>query len=291
MWMQDGTPLSIAAAGYHAQIAAQAGGRVARFFRQGRHGSVELLRPWDGTGFDAHTWPKAGAFPMLPFTNRLSTQGLQLDGRVAKGVHGTQGYPLHGLGLRRKWLVKHHSADQVELELDHSGQCEEWPWRFRALQTFHLTEDGLAWTLTVENRDTVRMPLAMGWHPYCSVDSDCRISDPEHARRFDMDDSGTAVPDQGTAGVGVRAGATVAYDQWDGQFNMPGPAGGRLCLQASGLGALVMHRSVRGDYLCVEPVTALPGRLAAHTDDPALWTAPGAQRQISVLISYTGACI
>ena len=69
------------AGAYTATVAPAAGGRVASLSWHSGATQCPLLVGWDGRPFDEHHWPKAGAFPMLPFANRLPRDGFRFRGR------------------------------------------------------------------------------------------------------------------------------------------------------------------------------------------------------------------
>ncbi|NML47123.1 hypothetical protein HHL11_25480 [Ramlibacter sp. G-1-2-2] len=254
---------------YTARVVPGAGGRIAALACEG----VPLLVEWDGARFDEHHWPKAGAFPMLPFANRLPPEGFTFGGRQVRPTPGPAGFAVHGFGHRKPWQVLEASQQHVQMECVHAGGEEDWPWAFRAAQEVRLADDGLHVHLSVRNDSTEAMPLAMGLHPYHPVPVDAMPADLhfEAAGRHELCALGRAAEAPVAPGFGMCRGETAAFSGWTGSARF----GHATDVRCAGVEALVLHRPARGDYLCIEPVTLLPGRLGA------LALAPGETRSLS----------
>jgi aldose 1-epimerase len=269
--------LTLRAAGYEARVAPAAGGRLASLDWVGEGGPRPLLVPWGGQPFDPHAWPKAGAFPMLPFANRLAPGGFMFRGRRVRPEPGPQGFALHGLAHRRAWQVLQASQDSAALQLVHRPD-DHWPWAFTATQSIQLGPQGLSLTLGVRNDSDEAMPLSIGWHPYHPVGdaftaAGLRI---RAAARHDMDPKGRAVEEARAPVTGMAPGETAAFSGWDGEAWLQSASEGAIAVAAPGCDRLVLHAPPGGDYLCVEPVTQLPGRLAEPAASrPPAWLEPG----------------
>ena len=103
-----------------------------------------ILVPMQDTVFDPLHWPKAGAFPLMPFHNRITSARFTHNGRQ----HGLLPHPsyggdvMHGPAHRRPWHVKAIRDDRLEIRLDYVTD-NDWPFDFRAEQRFHLREGGI----------------------------------------------------------------------------------------------------------------------------------------------------
>jgi aldose 1-epimerase len=140
------------------------GGRVAAF----RHAQAgDILLPIEAMAFDPEAWPKAGAYPLAPFHNRIRDAHFIFAGREARLAPHPSAAPhaLHGMTSRLPWTVADARPDQVTLVCRWAAN-PAWPWSFEARQQFFLYAEGLTLTLGIENLDTAPMPAGLGWHPY-----------------------------------------------------------------------------------------------------------------------------
>jgi aldose 1-epimerase len=119
-------------------------------------------------------------------------------------------------------------------------------------------------TISVRNESCEAMPLAMGWHPYHAVAADIAPGDLrfDASARRDLDTQGRAQGPEIEPVFLMRRGETTAFEGWAGTLRLRAPCGGTIAIGAEGAGELVLHRPSAGDYLCAEPVSALPGHLA-----------------------------
>lgn len=269
--------LQLQAAGYRATLLPSAGGRVASLRRAHEGHWHDLLVPLEDTAFDEHQWPKAGAFPMLPFANRLPAEGFWFQGRQVKPPPGPQGHAMHGFMHRRPWQVVAVSQESAELQCEHAGETDAWPWAFLASQRVSLGPAGLSVRLTLTNLSGQPMPMGMGWHPYHPTRPDATAEAlafrARHRRALDA--QGRACEAVGAAVFGMAHGETAAFGGWDGKARMNTSCGLGVHVQTEGWDSLVLHRSPGGDYLCLEPVTTCPGWLG-RPGSPVL--AAGASR-------------
>lgn len=257
-----GPVLTLRAANYEARLAPSAGGRLASLDWVGPGGPQPLVVPWDGQPFEAHFWPKAGAFPMIPFANRLTPEGFSFRGRQVQPQHGPQGFPLHGLAHRRVWQVVAAGEDFAYLRLAHLPDAD-WPWAFTASQSICLSAHGILLELAVRNDSAETMPLSIGWHPYHPIDESfaaeglliCAKA------RHELDPQGRATEVTSSSVFGSDTGETVAFSGWDGNMRLQTVAAGSITVACKGSSRVVFHAPATGRYVCVEPVTQLPGRL------------------------------
>lgn len=257
----DGPLILLKSGAYKACLAPAAGGRVMSLDWLNRGQWRPLLVPWDGQPFKPDAWPKAGAFPMLPFANRLHPQGFGFDGRQVRPQPSAQGFALHGFAHRQAWQVLAVQADSALIEWTHEAQAD-WPWSFTARQELQLGVGGLAVRLSVRNDAAQAMPLAMGWHPYhphragATVDSLVFKAQARH----ELDGHGRAQDTGGRPDFAMSSGETAAFSRWDGRAVSTG-ADCAIVISCQSADHLVLHKPTTADYLCIEPVTTLPGHL------------------------------
>ena len=163
--------LTLRAGALEAQIAAQAGGSIARFDRLEGEQRLPLLRGNDGADGDALD---AACFPLVPYANRIRDGRFVCDGR---SVHlapnsASDPNPLHGQGWRGAWQVASAGVDAAELVFEHPAG--EWPWRYEARQRIEIDDGGLNVRLSCRNLSAEPMPCGLGLHPYfpCAADTE-----------------------------------------------------------------------------------------------------------------------
>ena len=258
------------------------------------HLPVDCIVPWRSEeSFNAHDWPKAGAFVMLPFTNRLAPAQFMWSGQVITLDNDSptqQG--LHGFGHRRPWQLLQTTSSSAELHLRHSGADAEWPWSFEARVEYQLNEAGLRVQISVCNTCAESMPLSLGWHPFLpyavatpSTTEAWRV----HAQRqhvIGLDGLGRAeagMP-QGpmqTFPLPVKQAGTVAFESYSGQIKLPLTRDWQLTLRSQHAPHLLIHTPLGFNHVCVEPITALPGALrCTATAHKLLSLAPGESRSL-----------
>jgi aldose 1-epimerase len=281
--MVPDAPLILRAGSLEAQVHPSCGGRVGRFFRRRTDGTeFDVLMPLPSKPFLADAWPKAGCFPMLPYADKLQGNRLQWDDRTVE-VAGADAPPwFHGWGLRSAWEV---------LEVDNAANMErekgshvvmglrrfpsgQWPWAYHARLDIALDAWGLDISLSLTNDAASTMPAGIGIHPYLRWPQGTQAAldgrriwaadlaspgafnqiDEEAGRRWlagDMDKAGTP--------------PNLFYEGWSGHARVryPGEEAG-LDLQCSTPGFLTTFCPKNGaGYVCLEPVSALPGKFAA----------------------------
>ncbi|WMT91886.1 hypothetical protein [Pelagibacterium sp. H642] len=235
------------------------GGRIGRLAFEG----LDVLVPLTATSFDPVAWPQAGAYPMIPYHNRIETGRLCLNGHVHTIASHKNAAPhsLHGPAQRDPWTVISQSKHQIVLQLDRDAD-EHWPWAFRAQQDFALLPDGLKLTLTVVNQSGESMPAGLGWHPYVAQ---CRQV--QHDAEYNWPIGLDYLPAGGRQAVGHchadLVTGTSYYSCWS-QLEIETGSGLALSITATPvLSHLVLHKG-DGDYVCVEPVSHLANGFNMH---------------------------
>jgi aldose 1-epimerase len=262
--------VQLACSGYKCSVAPAAGGRLTGLSCELDGSSYDLIVPLTAATFEEHHWPKAGAFPMAPFANRLPGAAFMFQGRrrTVASVPGAS-FGLHGFTHRREWTVEAVTATALYIRYTHSLADEEWAWPFSISQELTLSEDGLSIEFEVTNLSEEPMPIGIGWHPYHPVVDECASLDLEAGHRVLIDDSGRASR-SGAPGdtassrarrYGVAAGETVAFEEWTQKAVIPVASKIEALIAGEGWNRLVVHRPSQPGYACLEPVMLLPGTL------------------------------
>lgn len=235
------------------------GGRMTHL-HHADHG--DILVPTGEEGFEPLNWPRAGAYPLFPYHNRLYGGSF-----VHTGIrHDLLPHPafapdaMHGPAHRRAWEISDLDSDRVRLLLDYEADGE-WPFSFRAEQSFLLENTGLTVGLSITNLADVPAPMALGWHPYlaaglgCDARTDARLQYPLDPQNVP---TGQAAVPRHNAAIPAATGYTLHYTDWSNahvQFD-------RFSLRIEAdpiFGHLAVHRM--GRYLCLEPVSMAAGAL------------------------------
>jgi len=234
------------------------GGAILSLTHQGR----DLLRPApEGAGDVLET----ACFPLVPYANRIADGRFAFGGRTAalsRNMAG-QAHPLHGDGWRGAWRVEARGGDFAELSFEPAAT--EWPWRYRARQTFRLAPGALAVELEVTNLDTAPGPFGLGLHPYFPHSPTARLTARTTGLWFASEDLLPVehiLTSPWIAGAALRSARLLdhCHSGWDGAARIDlGPGLPSLDLTASPAFAwLHLYAPPDQDFFCVEPVSHAP---------------------------------
>lgn len=269
------------------------GGRIAGLSAEG----LELLLPITSNAFDPLDWPRAGAYPLMPYSNRLRNARLAFNGvEHALPAHpAARPHTLHGVSHTQAWQVLSADAGQALIRCDYHG--EHWPWAFRAEQAFVLDGNRLIVTLRLSNNGDTPMPAGLGLHPYFQRHAGMRARwrtgrewriDEEYLATGTFDEA----PQTWTLAADDHAARAHYQSRWDGQLELNYPQG-RLSIQASPeLSHFVAFAPAGSAYLCLEPVSHLadafnqPRDAWAETGTREL--APGASLEATMTFTWQG---
>ncbi|WCK03814.1 aldose 1-epimerase [Agrobacterium tumefaciens] len=242
-----------------ARICPAWGGRMTHL-RHSEYG--DILVPTTEQEFEPFNWPRAGAYPLFPYHNRLYGGSFVHAG----SRHDLLPHPalapdaMHGPAHRRPWEVSDLSSNEVALVLDYEADGE-WPFSFRAEQSFLLHNAGLTVGLAITSLADVPAPMALGWHPYLAAGlrgdagTDARLQYPLDAQNVPI---GQAAIPRPQAAIPAATGYTLHFTDWSNayvQFDRFS-----LLIEADPVfGHLAVHRMDR--YLCLEPVSMAAGTL------------------------------
>ncbi|WP_296105196.1 aldose 1-epimerase [uncultured Agrobacterium sp.] len=264
--------VEIASGPISARFAPRWGGRLTHLI----HAELgDILVPTHETDFDPWNWPKAGAYPLFPYHNRVAGAAFC---HLGKGYTilphpALAGDAMHGPAHRRVWRIEEKATDRATLRLDYEADTE-WPFSFTAWQTFILNDQGLALRLKLLNRADRTAPAVIGWHPYIQA----RLDDEAHTdakAAYPLDPLSMpigSVPDHRDGEtIPASSGYTLHFRNWSKAELVRGKA--KIVISADQIFAhIAVHRTER--YLCLEPVSAAAGVLGL----------PESERQASGLV-------
>jgi aldose 1-epimerase len=238
--------------------------------------------------------PRAAAcFPCAPWFGRLSLDFAALGraSRLKASLPDATPLALHGDGWISSWDVLTHTEDQLTCRLWGAPSPSGFPFAYELEQDFRVDKAGFRVTLTLNNRDTVRMPAGLGLHPYFRRTSSTRI-------RFSA--SGLWTPPVARAPgrhgglpspLGEGVFASLPDETLDHSFTgfggaaviADGPAAVRLITQAP---TLHLYAPRGETFFCLEPITHLPGAFLEDGDGRggARLLAPGDTMSLGLVI-------
>ena len=73
-------------------------------------------------------------------------------------------HALHGHVWQAKWPGIDQQSQMLTLGYEH--EPGDWPWAYRAMQTYRLTASGYSHALSIQNLGETAMPAGLGLHPY-----------------------------------------------------------------------------------------------------------------------------
>jgi aldose 1-epimerase len=287
--MNDSARLTLSNGVLEAEIAPHLGARLCSLRAlDGISDGIDLVVPLHEWDAPAHGWPKAGAYPLIPYSNRIANARLEFEGRS----HALAPHPLdlpntlHGHAQRCAWHTRIHHSQRAELELD-APACEHWPWSFDARIVFELDTCALNVHFTLRNTSASTMPAGLGWHPFLAVDAASTIHF-DARRRWELDE--TFLP-TGRA-LTLDAPTTLRRDdwqtqpcaiyvsEWNGEAHIERDAGTVRLTAKAPFTHLVAYTPREGTFFCLEPVSHVANGFnfaARGIDGTGLHTlAPGA---------------
>ncbi|WP_420703422.1 hypothetical protein [Brucella intermedia] len=225
----------------------------------------DILVPTKPHSFNATDWPRAGAYPLIPYHNRLSNAGISVDQRVVSLAANPAALPhtLHESSHTRPWTLFSHDSCRIVMKLDYEPDGH-WPWRFKAVQDFELSGSDLKLSISLTNRSESPMPAGLGWHPYLSslepVSTDAKFVW-HHAEDY--------LPTGGRDEVrNEQAESTLPTRYLEGwseaRVNLIGRGSATISASPE-FGFLVIHRG-HSSHICVEPVTHVPNAWNLNVD-------------------------
>lgn len=269
------------------------GGRIAHLQAEG----LDVLLPINASAFDPLDWPRAGAYPLMPYSNRIRNAHLHFAGHdYPLPAHPTaQPHTLHGVSHTEPWQVVEQSEQQLIIACNYHG--EHWPWAFRAEQRYRLDGQRLSIELALINLGDSPMPAGLGLHPYFQRHPGLKVRY-RVGREWQIDDQylATGASRKVTQAQLIEAdkGEAMALYQsdWDGQLRLDYSCGTLTLKASSPLSHFVAFAPTDSPYLCLEPVSHLAD---AFNQPPDSWgqtgtleLAPGQRLQATLDFTWQG---
>ncbi len=237
-----------------------------------RFGDRDILRPATRSGNNPPNVLQSSAFPMLPFTGRITDGQFQFAGKAITLPANMPPEPhaIHGFGWQSRWVVIEQTANWVEIS--HTGGGNAWPWPYMATQRFELSKTALSLGLTLTNIGTLPMPAGFGWHPYFPRQSAVLTTPTKRVWPLQADMTPLApipVDQKRDLSGGRMVDDLVLDDVFEGGTGPHTIRWPDLTLSMTAdpvFGKLVVFVPSGGDYFCVEPATQTPD--AVNSDLP-----------------------
>lgn len=244
-----------------AQIAPHLGARLCRL--KARQSDLELIVPLVDWQAPEHGWPKAGAYPLIPYSNRIAGARLDFAGTSYPLAPHPLDLPnaLHGHAQRCAWEVLAHDAQRAELVLRESANTH-WPWPFEARIAFTLRDQALDISFELHNIGSQPMPAGLGWHPFFATDADTTIHF-DARRQWQLDDrflpTGDSSPSPDatvlTPADWQTRDCAIYASEWDGLARIERHEGTLTLTTTAPLTHLVAYAPRGGALCCIEPVS------------------------------------
>ena len=239
------------------------GGSILSYRSETENGIFHWMRPAGEKGLEGDILDLS-CFPLIPFSSRICDGVFQFKGKEYRLPLNflPEKHTIHGHGWKASWWVSRRSASSARFEYVH--QPDEWPWSYRAVQSFALEGAKLSIGLELQNTSDSPMPAGFGLHPYfvrtprARVIADCDriwINDDEvMALRLEPlpEDRNICEGLEAEAGfidntfTGWDRRARIEWPEWDAEI---------LIESEAPLDFLVMYAPLDEDFFCVEPVS------------------------------------
>jgi aldose 1-epimerase len=219
-------------------------------------------------GFPATAWPKAGIYPLLPFSNRIRAGKFSWEAlELSLPLHPGESHAMHGFGHTAEWQLLDCDGNSAEMLYRHQPGENGWPWAFEAKQQITLDAGALTMKLEIANISNGAlppMPLGAGFHPYFPRRFAQHVAfDSQQLWQADAEHVAIGVGDvpphrnyNAERAIAPDEELTLYYGGWNRRASMADTYGNRIVMSASSLlSHLVLHAPSARDYFCVEPVT------------------------------------
>ena len=236
-------------------LAPAIGGAVARF----RWRDVDLFRPATAAAISCGDVLGMASFSLVPFAGRIRRGRFWFADHDVRLPVNLAGEPdaIHGHGWQAPWSIVDRSESAATLRFEYPG--EDWPWPYRAEQTFTLADGDLTHGLSVVNRSRSPMPAGLGLHPFFPRPSGTRLSAHIDGVFLSPERPAVSPPPLWDWRLDPVVDAFVdhQFEGWNGEARVSWPSHG-LALTLSTRPTtrrLVVYAPAGGTYFCVEPVS------------------------------------
>lgn len=259
--MQDTARITLTNGHLEAEIAPLLGARLCRL--RALESNIDLVVPLDSWNAPENGWPKAGAYPLIPYSNRIANAQLDFEGETYSLAPHPLDLPntLHGHAQRCVWAVHARSDQGVELVLNEPA-TEDWPWPFEAHITYTLDDSSLVVDFVLRNKGAPAMPAGLGWHPFLALDHDSAIHF-EAKRCWELDDTflptganhSSAHATTLTRADWQHAPCAIYASEWTGASHITRDTGIVRLMANEPFTHLVAYTPRSGTFFCLEPVS------------------------------------
>ena len=217
----------------------------------------DLIVPLSTWPVQERQWAKAGAYPLVPYSNRIFNSRLKFGEAIFDIASHPDASPhsLHGHAHLLPWEASSAGESTATLRVV-SDPGPDWPWRFEAWQKFELKPQGLRLELGLRNLGATTCPAGLGWHPYVKWQPGYQLRhDAKYWWPHDNDyfPKGQRVDLKGSDPL--QSELTAYLDEWS-RVEVARPGQPNLLLTAGGsLTQLVVHYPPDRPYVCIEPVS------------------------------------
>ncbi|WP_412731047.1 aldose 1-epimerase [Dyella aluminiiresistens] len=242
------------------QVLAEAGGGIAGFDWHGRNEPISLMRRYKPSGHRIDP-NQLSCFPLVPWSNRISDNGFEVEGRwiPLSSNREDEPWPIHGSGWQRAWQVTSHTTHEIRLSLT---QRSATAYCYEASLQYTLLEDALQVDMAVTNIASLSMPFGLGLHPFFNRGDSVRLMAP--ASNVWLNNGQTPLPTQyvdippewdfRAERALPEQGIDNAFQGWTGEAVIHWP-GSQLGLRIdAGTDAFVLYTPADRDFFCFEPV-------------------------------------
>ncbi len=241
--------------------------------------------------------PQLASFAMVPFCSRVAHGRFVYQGRQIQLAPNflPEPHTLHGFGWECSWQLREETPRSCILWFDHDermSQVTGWPWAFSVEQSFTLDDDALTVSARVCNLASSPMPVGLGWHPHFPITADTDVQlqcagamslDPKFLDAQFLDAFG--IPVSGARELQDQQSAVqhnpLAARPWtqrhldDVYVWRSGPASiawpnqpWSLSIEPdSSLPHWVVYAPTGEEFICIEPISHLPGALNLSSFD------------------------
>ena len=265
-----------------------------------RIGRVPILRPAGPEAVLSGRARGMGAYPLVPFSNRIGGGGFRFQGRDYRLTRADPGFatPIHGVGWVRRWAVVARDEASAVLRLRHPcapADLALWPFPFTATLRVWLAPTRLTLTMRLVNEAAGPAPAGLGLHPYFPRPPGARLQFAAtgawvaDAARLPL--AHGTVPPAWDHAAGRDVG-TVALDDvftgWDGVAVLDLPPW-RLRMEASAaFRHLVVFTPPGAGFFCVEPVSHMTDAVNREGATGLVVLAPGQALEGEVTMTVEG---
>ena len=239
------------------------GGSILGYRSETEYGIFHWMRPAGEKGLGGDILDLS-CFPLFPFSSRIRDGLFRFMGEEYRLPLNflPEKHTIHGHGWKTSWKVTECNASNASLLYLH--QPNEWPWSYRAVQSFKLEGAKLEINLELQNTSESPMPAGFGLHPYfvrtpkarVIADCDCIWVNDEEVMPLRLEPLSTEsnireglIPEAGfidNTFTGWDRKVRIEWPEWNAEMFIESEAP---------LDFLVVFAPLNEDFFCVEPVS------------------------------------